>query len=292
MRIKSISEKRQRLIDAKNKSPLQTGERINVFKNALTNYPDPKHDDSAIECIVIGIDGDAITVESKEYRHKETKTIKKADIKSRDLYKLGANPFEEGSGEVRCVPYSFDSILFNLDILEEKSGGIDKYDIKGVPIKQLNWNPYVFTKSGEKQFYQRGWAWDEYDAQLLIESIYQGIDCGKILVRKRSFEEIEVLAAKGEKELAFNDLVDGKQRLNAVKRFLLGEFADLNGNYFGDLSWYSQHKLTNNQLFSFAEMPEDTKDEAVLKQFLKMNHAGAPQSPEHILFVKELLKKT
>ncbi len=133
--------------------------------------------------------------------------------------------------------------------------------------------------------------WSLQDKQLLIESLYQGIDCGKILIRKRAWSEITAMRAKGETELSFNDIVDGKQRLHTIKEFILGEFPDMQGNYFGDLSYKSQHLFTNNQQFSYAEMPENTKDADVIKQFLKMNFAGVPQSKEHIEFVKSIQGK-
>lgn len=99
------------------------------------------------------------------------------------------------------------------------------------------------------------------------------------------------MQAKGETELSFNDIVDGKQRLNAARNFILGKYPDANGNYFADLSSYSQYKFTEHQLFTYAEMPEGTKDEDVLHQFLKLNFAGVPQSKEHIEFVKSLQSK-
>ncbi len=154
-----------------------------------------------------------------------------------------------------------------------------------------NWNPYIYGKDCSKYYYQRPFVWSVEDNQLLIESIYQGIDCGKILVRKHSWKSIEKKANNGETELSFKDIVDGKQRLNAVKGFLLNEYPDLRGNYFNDLSFVAQNKITNNQLFSYSEMGEDVNDETVLKQFLKLNFAGVPQSKEHIEFVKSLLNK-
>lgn len=99
------------------------------------------------------------------------------------------------------------------------------------------------------------------------------------------------MRAKGETELAFNDIVDGKQRLNTIREFLMDEFVDTYGNHFSDLSEESQNKFLNHQLLQYAEMPEGTTDEEVLYQFLKMNFSGIPQSQEHIQYVKSLLNK-
>ena len=63
----------------------------------------------------------------------------------------------------------------------------------------------------------------------------------------------------------------------------------LQGNYFDDLSKNAKSKFSNHQLFSYSELPEGTTDEEVLRQFLRLNFAGVPQSREHINFVKDLL---
>lgn len=94
---------------------------------------------------------------------------------------------------------------------------------------------------------------------------------------------------KGGHELAFKDIADGKQKLHAVKSFIDGEYPDLNGNYYCDLSDQAQRKLVSNQLISYSELPENTKDEDVLRQFLRLNFAGVPQSQSHLDYIKSLL---
>ena len=286
--MKTISEKKQALIDAKNASPLEIGERIMVLENDLSCYKDGKRKEMTRSAIIVDINGDTLIIKDGE-RSKDTTTYKMpvSGIISRNLMPIGANPFNEKYGNIRPIAYTVESILFNLNILGEKTSG-DKYDIKGVPITALNWNPFIYNKEGEKEYYQRDFVWTVEDNQLLIQSIYEGIDCGKILVRARSWAELGKIQAKGETELAFHDLVDGKQRLNAVRGFIMGEYADLQGNYYADLSFKSQHLFTNHQLFSYAEMPEETKDEEVIQQFLKLNFAGVPQSKEHIAFVRSI----
>jgi len=208
-------------------------------------------------------------------------------IKRKYLGNVGVNPFSNDHDNVRCVAFTLESILFNLAVVKER----DHYEIKGVEIKELNWNPFVYDKAGNKQYYQRDFVWSLQDKQNLIDSIYNGIDCGKIVVRERGWKTIEKLVESGEKEVAFHDIVDGKQRLNTIGGFIKGEFPDSEGNYFNDLSNEAQGNFTNNQLLSYGVMPENTSDEQVLKQFLKMNFCGVPQSKEHIEFVKEITKK-
>ena len=104
-----------------------------------------------------------------------------------------------------------------------------------------------FGKNGEKLYYQRDLCWSLEDKQNLIDSIYNGINLGLILIRKREWSEIEKLRKSGETELAFNDIIDGKQRLNAIKEFLHEEFPDSNGNFYSDLSTLAQNKFMNHQ---------------------------------------------
>lgn len=198
----------------------------------------------------------------------------------KSTFNVGVNPFPKNVDRIHNINYPLESVLFQL--FKE-----DKYDIEGTHILASNFNPYVFV-DGEKKYYQRPLVWTLKDKQLLIESIYNGVDCGKVLVRNRGWEELRELQ-KGGHELAWKDIVDGKQRLNAIKSFLENTYPDINGNYYQDLSEYAKHKLTEHQLISYAELPENTKDEEVLRQFLKLNFAGIPQSEEHINYIKSLL---
>lgn len=290
--MKVISDKRQKLIDAKKNSPLVVGEKVWVKYEALHSYVDKTRSHSAQYCIILEI-ADKIKVRRNDNSvYKDVVEISIEDIEERDLAKIGANPFEESNFNVRPVAFSFSSIISTLNVLDEELSGIFAEPImNGIQLKRANWNPFVYDKAGVKQYYQRPLVWGIEEKQLLLDSLYNGIDCGKILVRKRGWKELERLANNGETELAFNDIVDGKQRLHAIKDFLQGKFADSQGNYYGDLSFHSQRRLTENMLFSYAEMSEETKDEDVIRQFLKLNFTGIPQSKEHIEFVKSLQSK-
>ena len=193
---------------------------------------------------------------------------------------IGADPFDKSFYRIQSINFQLESILFQL--FKD-----DKYDIEGTPISASNFNPFVFV-NGEKKYYQRPLCWSLKDKQLLLESIYNNVDCGKIVVRNRGWEELRKLQKEGH-ELAWKDVVDGVQRINAIKSFMDGEYPDLHGNYFEDLSDQAQRRLTNNQLISYSELPEKTTDEEVLKQFLRLNFSGVPQSQEHLDYIKSLL---
>lgn len=287
---KVVSKRRQDLIAAKNVSEFTVGESVSVETHIL--HPDSaRKREDLLTCTVLEVlPASLLVIEGDgSLKNRTKRSIKKSDVAYRDTWRIGANPFDETEDTIRMVAFTLESILFGLDVFGDGSCSPEEtYDINGTVVARCNWNPFVYDTTGKKHYYQRPLVWSTKDKQLLIESIYQGTSCGKILVRKRGFEELCRMEKLGERELAFIDIVDGKQRLAAIRDFILGEFPDLEGNYYGDLSAYSQHLLTDHQLFSYAEMPEDSKDEAVIRQFLKLNFTGVPQSQEHISFVKSL----
>ena len=276
------SAKKQKQIDDFNASPLTIGEELSIHERVIADYP---KEAKGVCAEIISLD--PLKVKFTDYHYKgKIRTIKHEDIHSRFIASIGANPFEETDDKVRSPAYNFESILFNLKILNPNRPW-DEYDIKGVPVIELNWNPYIYLPNGEKQYYQRPFVWTLEDKQLLIESIYQRMDIGKVLIRKRDFKELHAMHDKGETELAFNDIVDGKQRLGAIQEFMNDGFQDMHGNVYSDLSNNSQRMFTDNNCLAYMEM-EGSSDEQVIRQFLKMNHLGVPQSREHIEFVKSL----
>jgi Protein of unknown function DUF262 len=198
----------------------------------------------------------------------------------KSTYRIGADPYPKVRNRVQNINYAVESILHSL--FKE-----DKYDLDGIPIMTANFNPFVFV-DGVKKYYQRPLVWDTKQKQLLIESLYNEVDCGKVLVRERSWEELGELAAGGH-ELAFIDIVDGKQRLSALQEFINNDYPDLHGNYYNDLSDRAQGALTSSQLISYSVLPENTPDKDVLVQFLRLNFAGVPQSQEHLDYIKSLI---
>lgn len=294
--INRVSKKKQKKIDKLNESPIKVGDIVYIDYKLFHGSVHHKSYENALEsCVVLNVDddGDYIQLRKEDnsvYTDKVV-VVKKKDIKSRYTLNVGVNPFTEDERCVRPVNYALESILYNLNVLDEKKSFDDLYEINGIRIKELNWNPYVYI-NGEKKYYQRDFVWTLEQNQRFIQSIYLGIDLGKILVRIRSWNEVKKIVSSGETEVAFRDIVDGKQRLNALRGFILGEWADFDGNYFQDLSFIAQSKMLNNQLLGYSEMDEDVSDEQVLKQFLKMNFEGVPQSKEHLEYVKSIIGET
>lgn len=267
------SIKRQQLINEYLTSPLEIGEEVAI-----------KNERGKLESMIVqGTNGDEVTLRCKLYNSVDT--YNRSNV-IRSTTTVGANPFVN-TNSIRTANYNLDNIVFNLDLLPEPKRDED-YTINGIVIKTCSFNPYV-TINGIKTYYQRPLVWSIADKQLLIDSIYNYVSCGSVLIRKLEWEELEILANNGETELSFYEVVDGKQRLNAIKEFINNEFPDSYGNYFSDLSMRAQIDFGNSHSIAYTEISKAT-DKQVLQEFLKVNFAGVPQSREHIDFVSQLYR--
>lgn len=205
-----------------------------------------------------------------------------------NTFAVGANPFVEDNwrNRIHISNRSMQSLLGLLFPFSEYEA--DCPDGQKRIMQELNWNPFVINKDGEKEYYQRELVWKLKDKQLLIESIYNNLDCGMFVFRKRKFSFVQKQYAEGNYDTAFYDIVDGKQRLDAIRGFVMGEFKDLRGNYFADLSEYARRKFEDFTGFCYAELDEDATDADVIRTFLNVNFTGVKMSEEHINFVKEI----
>ena len=166
-----------------------------------------------------------------------------------------------------------------------------KEDVGNIP-GELNFNPYVTDPStGEKKYYQRPYCWTLEDEQMFIESIYNELDCGKIVLRTNVISDVLDAFTNGDKEDCYYDVVDGKQRLHTLYRFINDEFPDSHGNYYSDFSDVAKRMFKSRSCITLMEMDEGCTDEDVLKVFLNVNFSGKPMSMEHNKFVQGIYNK-
>lgn len=114
--------------------------------------------------------------------------------------------------------------------------------------------------------YQRDYCWSLEDKQDLIDSIFNHVDIGKIvLVNRDVLEPWEVL--------------DGKQRLSTIKDFYEDKFT-----YKGKK--YSELTKNDRNYFKMYPLPTavlDTEDnDVIIRQFIKLNTCGKSMSKEDI----------
>lgn len=127
--------------------------------------------------------------------------------------------------------------------------------------------------------YQRAKVWSRPQQALLIDSILRGFDIPKIYVRR--------LTPGG--DLLF-DVIDGKQRLTAIWRFLADDFSlPKNAEAFpdlGDLSGkrWSQLPASAQDVLQFASITvsalEDATDDNVRELFLRLQRGEPLRSAE------------
>ncbi len=240
--------------------------------------------------IVQKLDEEKIYYEYHGYNELQSSLL--SDCKKSTI-SIGHNPFESKpwNSTLRMVNFGLDSILSRLGY-ESRKKEFKSETFGNVIIPELNWTPIIKDSDGNEVCYQRDFIWTLKDKQLLIESIYNSIDIGKIIVRRRSWSYVENRVKKNLiQNTAFYDIVDGKQRLNAIFGFITNEFPDINGYYFSDLSELSQRKFEGFQQLAYGEIEENATDEDVLKIFLNVNFAGVAMSQEHIDFVKSIKVK-
>lgn len=210
---------------------------------------------------------------------------------TQNTFVVGANPFVEENwrSSLRVSNRVMTALLGLLFPYSEYEA--ECLDGQKRLMPELSWNPFVFNANGEKEYYQRDLVWKKKDKQLFIESIYNNLDCGMFVFRKRGYRFVEKQFKSGNYEAAFYDIVDGKQRMDAIRGFVMGEYPDLHGNYFTDLSEYARRKFEDFSCFSYAELDEDASDADVIRTFLNVNFTGVKMSKEHIDYVKEINKK-
>ena len=277
---------KDKLLEQFYKDPIKVGDYGYVDKSVINGFNSDKGE-YFVKVIEVVSDKEIVVY------HDEYKSYKKIDaslFKRSTLY-VGYDPFEDDNWRSKVKTHSFDieGILLECGI-ERKSSSIAAEKYFGVLVPEINFNPYVFDKNGEKKYYQRNFVWTLKDKQLLIRSLYNGINCGSVLLRKHSFNWIENQIKSGNTEVAFKDVVDGKQRLNTLIEFVLGIFPDENGFYFSDLPDRAKSKFRGLNSISYSVLEENATDEDTLNCFILMNSGGVTIDNEHIEKVKNILK--
>lgn len=207
---------------------------------------------------------------------------------TRNAYRIGYNPFIEINwwGRIQFTAYQLQSLINFLGF--SRASRSYKFDqVCAVEVPEVNWNPFVIGENGEEISYQRDFVWTLQDKQLLIESIYNNLEIGKILVRRRSYNWVKKRVEEG-KEAAFTDIVDGKQRCSTILDFLQNKFPDMHGHYWDDLSGYAQNRFYDYNGFAFGMLGEEATDKDVLNSFLNVNFTGVQLSQEHLDYVKSI----
>lgn len=288
-----MAAKKDKIVEEYKNAPAKVGDWLETMESKIYGklYNDKE---MTVEVVDVLSDGRVKVKPLDSSLYKIHSSILSDGDYTKNFYHIGENPFPKNSWRrsLQTGNYMLESIIHKCGI-EQKDETYKKqqYEIGGITVPELNWNPYVFNKDGKKEYYQRDYCWTLKDEQLFIESIYNYINCGLVIVRKRSWKWLEKQIASGNKEVAFNDIVDGKQRMHTLDRFVNDEFPDLHGNYYSDLSTQAQHFFMDSNAIQYATFSDKTTDDQIIQAFLNVNFTGVPMSQEHIDYVKEIQKK-
>lgn len=208
---------------------------------------------------------------------------------------IGVNPIptDYWNKNVRNTGFDIHNIISRIRCDIEKDSTRNYY-INGIYIPELNFNPFVYDKEGNRLYYQRDYVWTLEDEQNFIESMYNHLNLGTVVFRKRSWQWLEketsMRDSDNNSDLGFYDIVDGKQRIHTIKRFMTDQFPDKHGNLFSDFSDLAQRRFEDCGSMGVLEVQEDASEEDVLRVFLNVNYTGRPLSKEHLDYVRDLYK--
>jgi len=127
----------------------------------------------------------------------------------------------------------------------------------------------------DEPIYQRGNVWNLEDKQKLIDSIFKNVDIGKFVFVHLPYE----------KDCKSYEILDGKQRINAIIEFYEDRFS-FNGKKYSELNWRDQNHFEHYGI-SVAEIKNATPKQKLL-YFLKLNTGGRLVDPKHLEYVQKL----
>ena len=126
--------------------------------------------------------------------------------------------------------------------------------------------------------YQRELVWELSDKVALIDSIFNHVDIGKFVFVKLPF-------VSGGPSY---EILDGKQRVNALVDFYLDKFT-YQGLTYSQMSPRDQTHF-ENVCVSVAELNKPADVKLLYKYFVKLNTAGKPMPVEQIEKVKKMIQ--
>lgn len=151
------------------------------------------------------------------------------------------------------------NLYFNVRSLGDLMGQLDRHGVVDSPV------------------YQRDYVWTEADKQALIGSMLAKRDIGKVVLLEQAY-------ADG----GGYEILDGKQRIQALRAFLTGEF-QYKGFYHWELSQADQATLEDTPIPVSSTPYKQLTELEKLELFLSVNAAGVPQTAEHLNRVQNLL---
>ena len=182
-----------------------------------------------------------------------------------------------------------NSELLNIKVHCNKGVILDPYlinNLTGVkPRKDYDFEIYL-PKYGIN--FQRPYVWEDYQQSEYIISILQ----------ERPLDNIIVIQHESEEGKTTMQIVDGKQRLTTIQKFLLGEIPVTINNkkvWWSDFDedakrHFKSRLLSITAVVYYTYDDDNLTDDDKIRLFNFYNFSGTPQTEEHKNTLKKLLK--
>ena len=149
--------------------------------------------------------------------------------------------------------------------------------------------------------YQRGYVWDDQNQHDLMDSIFNRINIGSIVIVRHagynyddSDETVTYINFDGDeitiprKDDYTSSIVDGQQRLTTIWRYYTNQFK-YNGKYYCELNPRDMFEIENTTVSLRIVEHEQYSEKDILNMFLKLNR-GVPQDEAHLDSIKQKLE--
>jgi len=150
--------------------------------------------------------------------------------------------------------------------------------------------------------YQRDYVWSEEDKDSLIESIFDRVPIGSVLLTRHAgynypndhtLRKYKTLAGIDVEVEVCNDytisIVDGQQRLTTIVDFVMDN-RPFKGQYFSQLNIKDIREFDNAPITYWLLKEEETTQKETLRLFLQCNR-GVSQTPAHLQKIRDLYER-
>lgn len=192
----------------------------------------------------------------------------------------------------------FDEVLKNLNGYEDKSNAKREYsslqkkhnmsnsDVS--TISQLIMLGFEYDDEYIIPEYQRNLVWTKKQKSELINSILYGNPIGDFLFKKEYGK-----GKDGEKYDTLNvkwTIIDGQQRIEAIRGFFMNKFSLPDGKYFKDLKFWDARDFMENYKINCWAVQNITFEEEI-EIYLNRNCGGTKHTKKEIEKAKDFLTK-
>lgn len=119
--------------------------------------------------------------------------------------------------------------------------------------------------------WQRPEVWEEGRKRAFIEGIFLGLGTGTYVVHQPDWDE------SGRKPMS-GWLIDGQQRISAIRDFVQGDLTIFDGLRYADLDEVERRRRFLHLVFPYVELPYQEDEKFLRELYLRLNFGGVPHT--------------